>query len=455
MSKSTPKIVICGAGMAGISAAYHLVVKHKYKNVTIIDEQLPLSLTSDKGTQAYRNWWPGPDDTMVQFINRSIDLIDELAIDNSNFFNLNRRGYLFLTSDPNRVNTWRKSALEISALGAGDLREHTNQETYLPTINKEFDQTLSGADLILNPEIILEKYPFLTKDIVAGLHVRRAGWMKSVDLGHWLKEQVLKQGGVILQDRLESVKTVNNSISSIKLSSGKLLFTDMLVIAVGPHLKATGRLLGLDLPVFNELHGKITFPDTAKIFSPDAPLMIWDEPVYLPWNKEEQALFAQDPNKGYLLKEFPSGVHLRPKGDKNNLELMIIWTYEHKTQPEFSPIIFDPYYKEVLLRALSRMIPGLSCYFGQNSKAYVDGGYYCKTPENRPLIGPLPIKGAYIIGALSGYGIMASQAAGELLAAHITENKLPGYAQKFLLERYKDPNYQALIKTINSLSGQL
>lgn len=453
MSSLSPKIVICGAGMAGLSAAYHLVVKHKQKNVTIIDELSPLSLTSDKGTQAYRNWWPGPDDTMVKFINRSIDLIDEIALENNNFFNLNRRGYLFLTANPNHINSWRKSALEISQLGAGELREHTRKETYLSTITKGFDKNLSGADLVLDPEIIIKEYPFLTKDIVGALHVRRAGWMESVKLGHWLKEQVIKQGVEILLDKLESVKITNNSISSINLSSGNSLPTDILVLAVGPHLKATGKLLGLDLPVFNELHSKITLPDIHNIFSAKAPLMIWDDPLFLPW--EEKEIFAKNPETQRLLKEFPAGVHLRPKGEGRNLEIMIIWTYDYKTQEEFSPISFDPYYSKILICALSRMIPGLSSYFDKSDKAYVDGGYYCKTPENRPLIGPLPIKGAYIIGALSGYGIMASQAAGELLAAHVTGRLLPSYASKFLLERYKDPNYQTLVKNINSLEGQL
>lgn len=454
MSKS-PKIIICGAGMAGISAAYHLVVKHKQKNVLIIDELPPISLTSNKGTQAYRNWWPGPDDTMVKFINRSIDLLDQIALENNNFFNLNRRGYIFLTADKDRVKSWKKSALEISTLGAGKLREHTEKETYIPTLANDFDKNLSGADLILNPEIILEKYPFLTKDVASALHIRKAGWMESIKLGHWLKEQVLKEGGKILQDKLESVKTTNNAISSIKLSSGKSFPVDKLILAVGPHLKATGKLLGLDLPVFNELHGKITFPDEANIFSPKAPLMIWDDPLYLPWERSEKELFSKKAETQKFLEKFPSGVHLRPKMDKGFLEIMIIWTYEHKTPQEFNPISFDPYYGEILIRALSRMIPGLSTYFGKGNKAYVDGGYYCKTPENRPLIGTLPIKGAYIIGALSGYGIMASQASGELLAAHVTENKLPEYAPKFLLDRYDDPNYQDLVKNINSLEGQL
>ncbi|MCL4393936.1 MAG: FAD-dependent oxidoreductase, partial [Chloroflexi bacterium] len=84
----------------------------------------------------------------------------------------------------------------------------------------------------------------------------------------------------------------------------------------------------------------------------------------------------------------------------------------------------------------------------------MDGGYYTKTQENRPLIGPLPVQGAYILAALSGYGIMASCAAGELLAAHVTESALPRYAPAFRLERYQDPDYSKLLENWGS-SGQL
>ena len=88
-------------------------------------------------------------------------------------------------------------------------------------------------------------------------------------------------------------------------------------------------------------------------------------------------------------------------------------------------------------------------------KPAVDGGYYCKTQENRPLIGPMPVDGAYLLGALSGFGVMACQAAGELLAAHVAGSPLPDYAPLFLLERYDDPLYQDFLAQIDASSGQL
>ena len=97
------QVVICGAGIAGVSAAYHLAVRHAVRDVVLIDERPPLSLTSDKSTECYRNWWPGPGPAMVSLLNRSIDILEELAQDSGNIFHLNRRGYLYLSADPQRV----------------------------------------------------------------------------------------------------------------------------------------------------------------------------------------------------------------------------------------------------------------------------------------------------------------------------------------------------------------
>src|ERR1041385_975813 len=92
-------VVVCGAGIAGVAAAYHLTVRQRVKRVLLVDEREPLTLTSDKGTQGYRNWWPGPDDTMLRFVSRSIDLLEETAVASNNVLRMNRRGYLFATAD--------------------------------------------------------------------------------------------------------------------------------------------------------------------------------------------------------------------------------------------------------------------------------------------------------------------------------------------------------------------
>src|SRR5690348_10038433 len=128
MSDSTAEIVICGAGIAGVAAAYHLAVKQGMRDVALVEPGAPLSLTSDKSTEAYRNWWPGPGDAMVAFMNRSIDLLEEIARATDNRIQLNRRGYLYATADPDRIPLLRRAAEEAAALGAGPLRIHASQQ---------------------------------------------------------------------------------------------------------------------------------------------------------------------------------------------------------------------------------------------------------------------------------------------------------------------------------------
>ena len=60
MTYETAGTVICGAGLAGISTAYHLAVRQGMRRIALVDERPPLSLTSDKSAGSYRNWGPGP-----------------------------------------------------------------------------------------------------------------------------------------------------------------------------------------------------------------------------------------------------------------------------------------------------------------------------------------------------------------------------------------------------------
>jgi len=51
------------------------------------------------------------------------------------------------------------------------------------------------------------------------------------------------------------------------------------------------------------------------------------------------------------------------------------------------------------------------------------------------------VPGAFVHGALSGFGLMASSATAELLALHVTGGALPEYGVAFALERYDDRDY--------------
>jgi sarcosine oxidase, subunit beta len=452
-------VVICGAGIAGISAAYHLAVKRGVRDVVLVDERPPLTLTSDKSTECYRNWWPGPGDTMVRFMNRSIDLLEALARETGNAFQMNRRGYVFLTADGDRLDSFQAAAEAIADLGAGPLRIHRpGASSYTPAPAHGFEKQPTGADLLFDASLIRQHFPFVADDVVAMLHARRCGWFSAHELGMLMLEQAKACGARLLPGQITGVDVAHGRVQGVRVvsdGSETQLSTGCFVNAAGPHLRQVGHMVGIDLPVFNELHGKIAFWDRLKLVPNHVPLMIWNDPIRLPWSEEERDELAADPEGRWLLEEFPPGVHFRPEGAGDSPVLLILWTYDVAVQEPVWPPQFEPHYAEVVLRGLARMIPGLAAYFNRMGRPIVDGGYYCKTRENRPLIGPLPVEGAYVIGALSGFGQMACQAAGELLAAHVSGGNLPAYAPAFLLNRYEDPEYLALVARHDSLSGQL
>jgi glycine/D-amino acid oxidase-like deaminating enzyme len=451
-----PDVVVCGAGIAGAAAAYHLAVRQRVPNVIVVDEREPLTLTSDKGTQGYRNWFDGPDDTMVRFVSRSLDLLEELAGERRNAFELSRYGYAFVTADPSTREQLRAQARRLASFGAGEPREHTNGGSYRRPERDDWRTVPNGADLLLDPDLVRESFAFVSRDAIAVSHVRRAGWLDAVRLGRWLLEQSVAHGARVVRDRVAGVHVDGGAVRGVRLASGTLLPTRRLVVAAGPGLPAMLGMLGIELPVFLELHAKMRFDDRLGVVPRSAPFTIWVDPVSeLGWSDEERTRFHDDPSTQWLLRPFPGGLHVRPVGGVASRDIFLIWTFESEPQPFVWPPAFDPHLGEVLLRGLARMIPGAEAYRGEGARGRVDGGYYTKTPENRPLVGPLPIDGAFLIGALSGYGVMASQAAAELLAAHVTGAPLPPYADAFSPARYDDPAYRRRLESWDAKAGQL
>jgi len=458
--QSSADVVICGAGIAGISAAYQLAVKHGIKKVVLVDENAPLSVTSDKSTECYRNIWPGPGDAMVGLMNHSIDIMESLARESSNIFHLNRRGYLYVTADPNRIPHFKRFAKETVELGAGPLCIHAGgpgDPAYAPAPASGFEEQPTGVDLILDPKVIEKHFPYLSKNVAAAIHARRCGWFSVQQLGIYMLERGKESGVRFISARVEGVEVVSGKVRAVRLRDGDgpaTLSTPNFVNAAGPFMKEVGQMAGVNLPVFSELHLKISFKDHLGAVPRDAPMLIWTDPQLLPWSEEERTILAESEETKWLLEELPSGVHTRTEGGPGSDIVVGLWAYHTPPVKPVFPFSTDPRYPEFVLRGLAAMIPNLKGYLDRLPKAVVDGGYYTKTRENRPLIGKLPVEGVYIIGALSGFGVMAACGAGDLLAAHFTGSKLPPYAPAFALERYEDPGYQKLLENWGE-SGQL
>jgi len=448
--KTSYDAVICGAGITGVSAAYFLS-KAGFKNILLVDERPPLSFTSDRSTECYRNWWPDPE--MLALMNRSIELMEDLANESKNVFRMNRRGYLYVTADENKIGELKSTALRTSELGAGPIRVHLSETSdYQSAQSEGFQYSPDGADLLIGNDLIRKHFPYITDKAVAALHARRAGWLSAQQLGMYLLESGRQQGVKFEAGKVTGVDVAGGSIQGVRLSSGARIQSPIFINAAGPFLKHVGRLAGVNLPVHTELHLKAVIKDALGVVGRDAPLLIWNDTQSLPWSDEEREALEEEEETRWLTQSFPSGVHTRPEGA--GTDILMLWEYHTRlVEPVDNPSM-DDQYPEIALRGLTAMLPRMKEYFDRMPRPLLDGGFYTKTRENRPLVGPMGLDGAYVIGAVSGYGIMSACGVGELLASHVTGKELPEYASAFILSRYDSPGYQKKLEDWGD-SGQL
>ena len=465
-SLSTADVVICGAGIAGVSLAHELACRRGVRDVVLVDPEPPLSVTSDKSTECYRNWWPGPGDAMVRLMNRSIDLLEELAGETGNAFSLHPAGYAYCTATADGARALQAEAREVAALGGGELRVHGSGDSGPPPPPPTSPSSPSAgprrADLLLDGDLVRRRFPAVGAEVRAALLVGRAGWLSAQQLGMALLERAREAGVRLVRARVTGVRIEGDRVAGVELAGVDLsapagpIATRRFVDAAGPAVADVARLLGVELPVHHELHAKVTFDDHLGVVPRDLPLMIWNDPQRLAWSEEERRDLAADPDLAWLLDELPGGAHLRPEGGAGSRAVLMLWAY--RTPPLERPVFppaFDELYAQVALRGLVTLLPGLTPYLDRGRRPYVDGGYYTRTAENRPLVGPLGPRGSFVAGAFSGFGIMVSQGAAELAACHLTGDTLPPYADAFRLERYADPAYRRLLESAGGGRGQL
>jgi glycine/D-amino acid oxidase-like deaminating enzyme len=443
--------VVIGAGIAGVSVAHSLGSLPGIDSVALIDPRPPLTLTSDKSTECYRNWWPNQ--PMIGLMNRSIDILERLAAQSGNAFGLNRRGYLFVTGDEQRFQQMVVDAHHTSTLGAGPVRFHPGPIPYRPSPREGHAGAPEGADILVGPGEVTTRFPFITEKAVGAIHVRRAGWLSAQQLGSWMLERARSQGTEVLTKEVTGIDVTRGAVTGVGLSDGSAISSHIVVNAAGPLAVKVGAMVGLDLPLFSEVHLKVAYREHLGVVPRDAPMFIWSDPQSLEWSDGEREGLTQE-GRSDLVGQLPIFCHGRPEGGADSPYLLALWEYHDDVREPTWPLPEDLLYPEVVMRGLATMVPGLSAYADRLPQSTVDGGYYTKTPENRPLIGPAGPDGHYLIVGLSGFGIMVAAGAADLLVGHVGGQPLPEYANAFSLRRYDDPAYMGSFDTAPD-SGQL
>jgi len=409
------KIVICGAGIAGIATAYYLSQFLNKASIVLIDKNQPLSFTSSQSGENFRDYWPHH--SMDKLCSRSIELMQILQQKFN--FTMNFSGYHFVSQHKEKSIFTDDSTPKFHA--------RNNVTTDAKTIHKE--------------------HPYLSINIQKSIFIKNAGYVDSIVMANAMFNEAKDNGVRLLEDEVIGLQKTNSGIQ-VKLKKSETISADQLIIAAGPFINNLAKLLDMQFPVWNTLQRKIIIPDPLNIIPPNMPFTIFADKQYLNWPEEELNFFKSDESLNWLVQEFPGAIHIKPEAGKR---IKMGWAFSTDVvEPEWS-IPKSTYFPQILLKGASRFIPALSAYAENIPTPLIEyGGYYNRTKENFPLIGPTALENVFVVGALAGFGTMAACAAGELCAFYLTEKALPVYAPYFHPNRNENPEIR---KEIAALSG--
>jgi glycine/D-amino acid oxidase-like deaminating enzyme len=437
-------IAIIGTGSIGLAVAYYLVRDQGVRRIALIDPLPPMSLTSAQSGENYRNWWPHR--VMTAFTDHSIDLMEQLDEASGGRLNMTRGGYALVTRRDRP-----QDLIDALHLGYADspgqirLRERGSEGDYIPPRRTPWQGSPSGVDVLLDRALIRRTFPAFADDIATVIHIRRAGSIDAQQMGSLMLEAIREAGGTLVRGEVRSISAGSPFQLEITTPEGAtdILHAERIVNAAGPHLQDIASMLGEDLQVECVFQQKIAFPDTLHAVARQQPFAIDLDGQSLAWSEEDRALLAADPATRRLTEPMKGGIHCRPDGPVDGNWIKVGWAYnETASDPHADPhgtAPIDPQFPDSLIRAVSRLQPKLAAYIGKLPRGMRHyGGFYTQTTENWPLIGPMATPGAFVAGALSGFGSMGACATGSLCAAWIAGKPVPAFATALAPARRQD-----------------
>lgn len=311
---------------------------------------------------------------------------------------------------------------------------------YVPPKRSPWTDAPDGVDVLLDRDLIRRTFPTWAPDVATVIHVRRAGSLSSQQLGAVMLETIRAAGGQLVRGEVKGIDSSDGFMLEVATAQGtRRIRANRLVNAAGPYLRDVGAMLGEDVPVKCVYQQKISFADELHSIPRGMPFTIDLDDQVLAWSAEDRELLAGNAATRYLTQPMKGGIHCRPDGPVDGTWIKLGWALNDASSDPHGEEPVDPHFPDTVLRGASRLHPALAGYIGRLPRgAHHYGGWYTMTEENWPLIGPMRTPGAFIAGALSGYGTMAACATGALTAAWVTGNPVPDYAKALTFDRFAD-----------------
>jgi len=352
-------VAIIGAGVIGCSIAFQLSRLGK-KTVRLIEkESLPGSGSTSKANGGIRAQFTTEVNLAMSLASMAIlDALEEEIGDPPLYV---RAGYLFLTSDPEKLEAMKRAA--------------------------EFQLARGVSVEVLDGDGVRAKAPYVAGEIAGGTFGARDGFIDPGGLANFFLREATRGGAAVVYDA--EVKGIDRDGAGdwVLTTAAGTYTAAQLVLAAGPYSGAVAKLLGIDLPVVPvRRHLLISGP------IPSLPRVI---PMTI---------------------DADTGVLIRREGDR------VLIAYSNADEPVGFNTTFDPEFLYRIIEPVESRFPIVADSGLDVKRSWA--GLYEVTPDHHAVVGPVPgLPGFFVASGFSGHGIMHSPATGRVVAEMLLEGK--------------------------------
>ncbi|MDH3879890.1 MAG: FAD-binding oxidoreductase [Desulfobacterales bacterium] len=354
--------VVIGGGIVGTATAFWL--SKAGLDVVLVEMRDGLStLTTPASAECFRAQFTEP--AMAALAIPSIEMFEHfdevIGIPGYNI-SIKQQGYLFLTDKPETMD---------------DLKENVAQQHRLGVADSQF----------LEGEEILKRFPFVSSSVLAATFRQRDGWLSCHETTQGFAKGC--DARFFLNTKASGIQMDKKGVCGVETDKG-ILQTRNVINAAGPFAGEVGRMAGVDLPLEPVRRQKV-YVKTSVAVPSDAP-------------------FTVDVNNNCYWRPEAGGV-------------IIGWVDmdEPVSQPA-EKVPTDWEFPALTLDKVKRLTP----FFEEIEKTVrqpdmnTSAGYYMYTPDDQPLIGPVPEAPGFYVNCGYWAGVMLSPQAGKWVSDLVT-----------------------------------
>jgi sarcosine oxidase subunit beta len=359
--------VVIGGGIVGVATAFWL--SRAGLDTVLVEMRDGLStLTTPNSIECFRAQFTEP--PMAELALPSIEVFENFAevVGIPDYdISIRHQGYLFVTDEESQIDELKSAVEKHRQLGVTD---------------SEF----------LDHDELLARFPYLSDGVVAATFRQQDGWLSTHEA-----TQGFAKGSTarfLLSTKATGIQQDAQGVNAVETTHGTIS-TRTVVNAAGPFAGVVGRMVGLELPLEPVRRQKVFISPKPQI-PLDAPLTI---------DLVEDAYWRPETGGAYIAWVDPD----EPAGEPAE-ELATDWEFTAVVLEKL--IRLNPFWEEIADEL-------------KGEDVHPSAGQYVYTPDEQPLVGPVPEVPGFYLNCGYWAGVMLSPEAGRRTARLVTGEMAP------------------------------